>query len=161
MTPISPASRAAPGILVAAALAALALAAPSAFPARWPGAPPEALAASDCSGSREAADRRIERDKEREAERRRTNFPDDDPESIFRKCLGGILRGPSPAGLPPLPDMDDAIEALCRAARREMGKTLAVPSPAYGLAPDRGANTTLPWTGTLNEDIWNALRQVY
>jgi hypothetical protein len=102
----------------------------------------------------------MERDKEREAQRRRDNFPGD-PEEAFRKCLGGIMRQPSGAGFPPLPDLDDVIEEFCRRAREAMGSVGFGASGTYGLAPDRGGNTAVPWTGAINEDIWNALRQGY
>jgi hypothetical protein len=146
-------------IIFAAALAA-AQALPAALPDGWPGGTPAALAGSDCSGSREAGERKMERDKEREAQRRRENFPAD-PEEIFRKCLGGIMRQPPGPGLPPLPDLDDVLEEFCRRAREGIGSMTLSPSGSFGIAPDIGGNTALPWTGDLNEDIWNALRRGY
>jgi hypothetical protein len=103
----------------------------------------------------------MERGKEREAERRRESFPQEEPEGLFRRCLGGILGGPAAPGFPPLPDLDDAVEELCRAARRGLGQIHLSASGTYGLAQEPGGNAALPWTGSLNEDIWNALIQGY
>jgi hypothetical protein len=146
---------------LAVALALLLATVPAALPAGTPGGAAAALAETDCSGAREAAERKIARDKEREAERRRGLFPELDPEAVFRKCLGGIMAAPAAGVLPPLPDLNDALDQFCRAAREGMGNPTLSPSGSFGLAPDKGANTALPWTGGLNEDIWNALRQGY
>jgi hypothetical protein len=126
-----------------------------------PGAPGAgaALAGSDCSGAREAAERKIGLAKEREAERRREAFAQEDPESLFRQCLGGITAAPAAAGFPPLPDLEDAVESLCRSARRGLGSPSLSPSGSFGLPMLGGGNVSLPWTGALSEDIWDALRQ--
>jgi hypothetical protein len=115
-------------------------------------------AGADCGVSDGASSRKIEEEKKREEERRKESYPDaGEEESSFEECLGGIY-GDSPyPGFPEIPDLEDAVDKLCRAARREIKSLINFPSGGYKLSRSYGRNAVKPWDGLLNEDIWNAL----
>jgi hypothetical protein len=114
-----------------------------------------------CRRVLDAGAKKMERELEKEEERRRATYPDPNEERNFiEECLGNIYRGPVFPGFPSVPTIEDAVRDFCREMRREMGsKSLGyVGLGGNLLGNDYPLNTVTPQETMINEDIWNALR---
>jgi hypothetical protein len=123
----------------------------------------EALAedgnAAGCSAVERSGSRKIEAEREKEAERRKNSYPDKDSEKSFlEQCLGSVYQHVPFPGFPPVATPEDMVKELCREARRELGSATSVLG-GYTRLLGRviGTNTAAPWNGLINEEIWNAL----
>jgi hypothetical protein len=108
-----------------------------------------------CKVTKESSGRKMDEERKREEERRKESYPDPESElSLFEECLGNIYRDFPFPSFPKIPTMDDLARDLCRELRKKLPKA----SSGFPLEANYGHNLTLPWRGTLSEDIWNALR---
>jgi hypothetical protein len=120
---------------------------------------PQAAIDSGCQAVEKGASRKMEEQKDREKQRRLESYPESGSDADFvKECLGGIYQPTPFPRFPRVPGIEEAARELCRDLRRETGiGTLSSPFQG-GLPRLDGTNTVRPWDGTLNEDIWDALR---
>jgi hypothetical protein len=120
-----------------------------------------APASASCEAVMKSAERRMEKENEREAERRKAGFPEKGAdESFVEECLGSVYKGGSFPGFPPVPDIGDAVKDLCREARGKIaGNRVLRLFPFPGLEKSSPFNAVREWRGDLNEEIWDALNR--